>query len=60
MESKEQNKQTKFKQTHRYREQTDSCQRGRGLHEEVKGIKEQNLIDMVKSMVLTRGKGRRG
>ena len=28
MESNEKTKQTKWKQTHRYREQTDSCQRG--------------------------------
>ena len=40
VESDEQNKLTKYKQTHRYKEQTDSCQRGgalRGWGGKVKG-----------------------
>ena len=44
-ESKEQNKQTKQKQTHRYKEQTDSCQRGGVLGvlgEKVEGLRGTN------------------
>ena len=52
--------QTKQKQTHRYREQTDSCQRGgdfRGLGEKGEEIKQRKiLIDTDNSVVVTRGK----
>ena len=48
MESKEQNKQTKLKQTHKYRELTNGCQRGgEGLGELVERgerIKENKLV----------------
>ena len=39
MESKQQNKQTKQKQTQRYRAQIDDCQRGGGLGNWVKKVK---------------------
>ena len=45
MESKEQNRQTKWKQTHRDRERTGGCQRGGGLEDwvsEVKGLRSTN------------------
>ena len=45
-ESKEQNKQTKQKQIHRYREQTKGCQmRGAGgLNIQSEGIKNYKLV----------------
>ena len=49
------NKQTKQKQTHRYREQTDSYYMG-GLGEKDEGIKKK-LIDSDNIMVITGGKG---
>lgn len=50
------------RQTHRYREQADSCQRGRGLGGRVKGegIKKNTLIETDNSMVMTRGEGAGG
>ena len=45
MESKKQNKQTKEKQTHRYREQTDGCQIRGGLRDWVKKVKELKNTD---------------
>ena len=45
MESKEQNKPTKLKQAHRFREQTDGCQKEGGLGvwvRKVKGLKRTN------------------
>ena len=41
MESKKQNKQTKQKQTHRYREQTDVCQMAGGM--DGKGTKGEGI-----------------
>ena len=64
MESNEQNKLTnKIEQTHRYREQIGTCQRGEGLQGWVKKVKglnnnQNNLIDPDNSMVFTRERGR--
>ena len=60
VESNEQNKQTEKKQTHRYREQTDSYQMGVRLGVWVKELsnKQTNkLIHADNSMVITRRKG---
>ena len=38
MDSKKQNKQTKQKETHRYREETDDCQ----MEERFEGMDEKN------------------
>ena len=52
------NKQTKYKQTHRYRKQTDSDQRQEGLGDWVKKVKElrKKLIDSDNSIVINRRK----
>ena len=60
MESNEQNKLTKWTQTHGYREETESCQRRRRWGLGVKGeeIKQNNNnSDTDKSMVIARRKG---
>ena len=55
-------KTSRKQQTHRYREQTDSCRRGGGwgLGEKGEGIKQKKttkLLDIDNSMVIIRGKG---
>ena len=60
MEFNEQKKLTKQKQTHRFREQTDSCPRGWVLGAQWKrwrDLAKRNLIDKDNSVVITRGKG---
>ena len=56
------NKQTKEKQTHRYREQTDNWQRGGrpGVLDKIgDGIKKKkNFTDADNSLVITRGRRR--
>ena len=64
VESNEQNKLTKWKQIHGYREQTNSYQMGEGwgLYEKVKGLskeKKETLIGTNNSMVTARRKGMR-
>ena len=61
------NKITKQKQTHRYREQTDSCQRGGRLGggvKKVKGLRKKHTTqtnsDTDNSTVITRGSAGRG
>ena len=44
MEPEKQNKQTKEKQSYRYREQTDGCQIGGRLGEKGEGIKKCKLV----------------
>ena len=61
MESNGQSKITKWKQSHGYREQTNSCQRRRvwGLVGRVKGLskeKKEKLMDTDNTMVTARGK----
>ena len=56
------NRQSRWKQTHRYREQTELSERWEAerLSEKDKGMKRRkNLIDTDNSMVITTGKGGR-
>ena len=61
------NQQTKWKHCHRYREQTESRQKGVGLGDRVQNLKRvsrnkqtSNLVDTDSSTVIVRGKGECG